>query len=154
MKCGRMANLLSGEHIQDCGRPQREVGPHISTSRPAIFHLIHIFICIYYISDILQLKNILFDIPILLYLIEYSLFDSYISKNYLIWHSHTEFSKLHFLSWNGDKLFLVHCEKVKNCHEVGCINEIFKMKMMHQLFNGIRYSKLQRCINLFCLEIY
>ena len=84
MKCGMIGNLLSGEHIQDCGRPQREVGPHISTSHPAIFHLIHIFICIYYISDILQLKNILFDIPILLYLIEYSLFDSYISKNYLI----------------------------------------------------------------------
>ena len=30
-----IGNLPSGEHIQDCGRPQQEVGPHISTSHPA-----------------------------------------------------------------------------------------------------------------------
>ena len=35
MNYGMIGNLLSGEHIQDCGRPQREVGPHISTYHPA-----------------------------------------------------------------------------------------------------------------------
>ena len=35
MNCWMIGNLLSGEHIQDCGRPQREVGLHILTSRPA-----------------------------------------------------------------------------------------------------------------------